>query len=669
MSENYNDKNIKQILESENVPEELKPESIKIMLDKFSGERKKKIKFKRTAMRVIPIAAAFAVTVSTAFGYMLKYNHDGDKCIVPESSLSAAASIDSIKYADDYTEVYEYFKRAEKKASKINTNSLRKEIAEPDKIINEEAGVLGEGDISSNQKKEYSDTYNQESGVLEADIVKTDGNNIYYAYGDTIKYAQVKDGKFIKTNNFYNNCGDVNDMYLYKNMLVVISTVYNMGGVDEEYSYCGIEECSTSISFYSSGDNPQLIGSYSQEGRYNDVRLTDNGYLYLISNAEKYYNSKEITTEEFKEFIPSYSVNDEVKYVEPDCIMIPEYCPDIMYSSSAFTNISAFNLNSENPIEPTDVKSVAGISSNVYCSYENLYLTYGYEDTTITRFSIKDGTVIPQAAGTVKGYVNDQFSMSEYNGYFRIATTINTWDNPWRDVFVSESQDDYNNCLYILDMELREVGKIKDFGLNEMIKSVNFQGSIAYIVTFRQTDPLYAVDLSNPKNPVIMDEFKINGFSSYMQKWSDNLLAGFGSSANDEGNITGVKLTMFDNTDPENLSALDSVEINSDNVGYVLSDAVWDRKALLIDSEKNIIGFPVTEGTYIDNNDNSESYYIFYSFKDGHFNLLNKIKNDNEYDSFNRSIIIGEYVYVLSNLEFKSADLATFQNVQSVTFS
>lgn len=668
MSENYNDKNIKKILESENVPEELKPESIKIMLDKFSGERKKKIKFKRTAMRVIPIAAAFAVTVSAAFGYMLKYNHDGDKCLVSESSLNDADSVDSMKYAADYSEVYDYFKRAEKKASKIKTNgfSLGKDIAESDEIMNEEAETLNDVDASIEQKKEYSDTYNQESGVLEADIVKTDGNNIYYAYGDTIKYAQVKDGKFLKTNNFYNTGGDVNDMYLYNNMLVVISTVYGEEDMDDEYNCCASEEISTCISFYSSGDNSQFIGSYSQEGMYNDVRLTDNGYLYIISNTEKYYNSKEITSEDFEEFIPSYSVNNKVKYVEPSCIMIPEYCPDDMYSSSAFANISAFNLNSENPFEPTDVKSVAGFSGTIYCSYENLYLTYGYEDTEITRFSINSGKITPQASGKVKGYVNDQFSMSEYNGYLRIATTVNMRNNSWNGVF-GDSQD-YNNYLYVLDMELREVGKVKDFGLDEMIKSVNFQGDTAYIVTFRQTDPLYAIDLSDPHNPVIMDEFKINGYSSYMQKWSDNLLLGFGQSADNDGTLTGVKLTMFDNTDPENLSALDTVEINSDNEGYVLSDAVWERKALLIDTDKNIIGFPVTEGTYNENSTNSESYYIFYSFKDGHFNYLNKVQNDMEYDSFNRSIIIGEYIYMLSNLQFKSADMATFENTQTVIF-
>lgn len=683
MSENFNNKNIKKILESENVPQELKPESIKIMLDKFSGEIKKKISFKRTAMKIIPIAAAFAVTVSAAFSYMLKYNHDCDKCLVPESSLSAGDYVDSIKYAADYKEVYDYLKLAEKKESQLNSNSygsdkgitIEAEEVMEDAVQEDLNNQENSADISSEQKKDYSDTYNQESGVLEADIVKTDGNNIYYACGNTINAANVKDGKFLNTIQFHKAEEIINDMYLYNNILVVISLADNFEENGEINDYCGLIYNDTCISFYTAGEYPQLIGTYTQEGSYNDVRLTDNGYLYLVSNTEKYYSSNDFTSEEFEKYIPRYSVNEAVKYVEPDCIMIPEYSSDNTYYSRTFANISAFNLNAEKPYEPTDIKSVAGYSGNVYCSYENLYLTYGYEDTEITRFSINSGKITPQASGKVKGYVNDQFSMSEYNGYFRIATTVNMRTNSWNEIFGNSK--DYNNYLYVLDMELRETGKIKDFGIDETIKSVNFQEDTAYIVTFRQTDPLYAIDLSDPQKPVIIDEFKINGYSSYMQKWSDNLLLGFGQSADDDGKITGVKLTMFDNTDPENLSAIDTVEIKADNETglsneYVSSEAVWERKALLIDSEKNIVGFPVTKENYdtyeIISESYYESYYVFYSYKDGRFNYLNEIKNDMEYDSFDRAIIIDDYIYMLSGLQFKSVDISTFQSIESAEF-
>ena len=263
MSENYNDKNIKKILESENVPQELKPESIKIMLDKFSGERKNKINFKRTAMRVIPIAAAFAVTVSAAFGYMLKYNHDGDKCLVSESSLNDADSVDSMKYAADYSEVYNYFKLAEKKASRIKSNGyygydiVEDEVMADGAIaedsVQEEEVNQNSVNVSSQQKKDYSDTYNQETGVLEADIVKTDGNNIYYACGNVINAANVKDGKFLNTIQFHKDEEAINDMYLYNNILIVISSANNFSedvNYGEENDCCGLIYNDTCISFY-----------------------------------------------------------------------------------------------------------------------------------------------------------------------------------------------------------------------------------------------------------------------------------------------------------------------------------------------------------------------------------------------------------------------------------
>ena len=349
MSENYNDKNIKKILESENVPQELKPESIKIMLDKFSGERKNKINFKRTAMRVIPIAAAFAVTVSAAFGYMLKYNHDGDKCLVSESSLNDADSVDSMKYAADYSEVYNYFKLAEKKASRIKSNGyygydiVEDEVMADGAIaedsVQEEEVNQNSVNVSSQQKKDYSDTYNQETGVLEADIAKTDGNNIYYACGNVINAANVKDGKFLNTIQFHKDEEAINDMYLYNNILIVISSANNFSedvNYGEENDCCGLIYNDTCISFYTSGEYPQLIGTYTQEGSYNDVRLTDNGYLYLVSNTEKYYSSKDFTSEEFEKYMekeiheqPEVTKKMMNEYIDDDSKDVIKGMPDL----------------------------------------------------------------------------------------------------------------------------------------------------------------------------------------------------------------------------------------------------------------------------------------------------------------------------------------------------
>lgn len=692
-----NDKNIKKILESEKIPSELEPESVKIMLDKFAGKQKRKITVKRRMMKIMPVAAAFVVTLSTLAVYSLSVNHDFDKCDdVPEMS-DETVELESLKSAEDYSDVYNYFKQAEKKSYAAEyADEVMDEAAdgiETGGIAGEEEvgmGVNGSSDnsYSGSSQTDYSDTYNQEEGVLEADIVKTDGNYIYYANGDTVNAAVVSNGNFLANYQIQRVNENIEDMYLYNNMLIIISDENYCYG-DDMCDYAFIEDTKTCVSFYSTVDSPELMYTYTQDGWYNDVRLTSDGYMYLITNDEKYYDSEDLTADDYQLYIPKYTVNGSEKYVESGCIMIPDYYPDDFYSYFSFTNISAFNLNGTDICQPTDIKAIAGYSDTIYCSSENLYVTFGYEDTEITRFAISEGTIIPQASGKVKGYVRNQFSMSEYDGYFRIAVTEDTWRDSWSFFGMEFGSDtDYNNTVYVLDMNLNTVGSITDFGLNETIKSVNFSGDKAYVVTFRQTDPLYAIDLSNPQNPVIMDEYKINGYSSYMQKWGDGLLLGFGPNADEDGIVDGVKLTMFDNSDPDNLKELSTVEVTaqSDNE-YISSDASWERKALIIDPEKNIIGFPVrkeswTTDYYDDDYDYDEysreyfyeEYYAFYSFENGSLKPLGNIyydqqANEEYYSAFDRAVIIGDYVYLLSGTQFKSADIQTFTDVKSVIFN
>jgi uncharacterized secreted protein with C-terminal beta-propeller domain len=175
-----------------------------------------------------------------------------------------------------------------------------------------------------------------------------------------------------------------------------------------------------------------------------------------------------------------------------------------------------------------------------------------------------------------------------------------------------------------------------------------------------------------------MDEFKINGYSSYMQKWGDGLLLGFGPDADDSGRTTGLKLTMFDNSDPDNLKELSTITINSSgDETYsedISSDAVWERKALIIDPQKNIIGFPVYRGIWNATTEiyTSKQYYSFYSFENGMLNSLGDIYFDMNSDCevmYNRAVMIGEYVYMLSCDEFKSADIATFKDLKTVQFN
>lgn len=745
MSVNYNDENVKKILESEKIPERLEPENIKKLLDDTNAAgRRKKIRQSKM-LRIVSAAAAFALVIGTSAYFLKPAVFSTNKPAVfstnnfiKNADIKASASVESMKPAVKYGDIYSYFHAASNfnKFSDFISGAFtgghkkNTDVMENGGVVGGEAfddmseeseefagesiqlgGAAENADIPSvsltgselKQKKEYSDTYNQEEGVLEADIVKTDGERIFYASNDTISVAKVDSGKFSKSykTNISSLLGKndeditfyLNDMYIYNNKLILICSAHNFGNIStyEENEVCGDYSIwyisDTYVLTVSIGDQLTLDGYYIQDGCYNDVRLMANGYMYLVTNDEKTLDFKKTTEKDIGTYIPEYCVNGECGYVPADDIMIPREKLREVYDYVSYVNLAGLDLNSDTPWQPVDMKSIAGYSNNIYCSQKNLYIASGYEETEITRFSLENGAINIMASGKVKGYVNDQFSMSEYNDYFRIAVT--------------ENNANRNNAVYVLGMDMKVVGSVSDFGINEQIKSVNFSGDMAYVVTFRNTDPLFAIDLSDPANPKLLDELKISGYSTYMQKWSDGLLVGFGAEADENnGGVTGVKLTMFDNSDPENLKAVDYVSITGSKEErvfdggkidyieeYVSSEGTYERKALYIDPERNIIGFPIQRNHYYyrynydyeydygydydDGKQNVVSSYMFYSFDNG--NLVFKGELKKEYDvadaaneSFSRAVYIDGYLYVVSADMFKSADAVTFKQVDSL---
>lgn len=722
MSMKYNDENVRKILQSEKIPERLEPENIKKMLDGGShAENRKKIR-QRKMLRIVSAAAAFAVVFSTSVYFIKPVLYEKGIFYKTECSDSMYYSVESMKPAAQYSDVYSYFYRASKFTKlkdKIfggfsnKSDNTELEIYEEDaEIAQDEAGNYNDGNMSDGaitngaetgevQQNDYSDTYSQETGVLEADIVKTDGNNIFYASGDTLCVSQVENGNFIDPHKTdvsdilgFSYEGYIQDMYVCNGKLVVICEYYKPGAGDYNGDIIYGDTCyawngtlDTYAIIFDISDRLTLSGYYVQDGSYNDVRLMADGYLYLVTNKDIYVDYDSTSEDDYEDYIPQYCVDGESCYVQPEDIMIPTQGLKEVYDYISFVNVTGLDLNSETPCQPVDAKSIAGYSNTIYCSQNNLYVVSGYEESEITRFAVSGGTVTPQASGKVKGHVNDQFSMSEYNGYFRIAVTEDTWEEYNDGETASSTMISQKNSVYVLDMGMSVVGSIGDFGLNEEIQSVNFNGDIAYVVTFRQTDPLYAIDLSDPADPVILDEFKITGYSSYMQKWGDGLLLGFGVEADEEtGWQSGIKLTMFDNSDPNDLQAIDSTVLSRGASGYVYSEAVYERKALFIDPEKNLIGFPIekyyetwveeTDETGADNayfEKSTEQSYQFYSFENGNFVWKGEIGKENTsddiwYENFRRVVYIDGYLYAVSDNEFKSVNAVTFSKADVVDF-
>ena len=213
------------------------------------------------------------------------------------------------------------------------------------------------------------------------------------------------------------------------------------------------------------------------------------------------------------------------------------------------------------------------------------------EKTVIHKIAINKGKLEYKVFGEVAGKALNQFSMDERGGYFRIATTKNrTWSR-----FAEDGRQESYNNLYVLDEDLKIVGTLEGLARGERIYSVRFMQGRAYMVTFRQTDPLFVIDLKDPKNPKVLGKLKIPGFSNYLHPYDENTLIGIGKETGESewgGVITkGIKLSLFDVSDVANPKEIDKYELGGRGSDSI---ALSDHKAFLFSRDKNLLVIPVS---------------------------------------------------------------------------
>jgi len=291
------------------------------------------------------------------------------------------------------------------------------------------------------------------------------------------------------------------------------------------------------------------------------------------------------------------------------------------------------------------------------------------ERTIIHRISISDGEITYEAQGDVPGFVNNQFSLSEHDGYLRVSTTTQGW--MIRSYIGNvESQ----NNVYVLDMDLDIVGSVEDLASGEQIYATRFIGDKCYLVTFKQIDPFFVIDLSDPTNPEVLGELKIPGFSTYLHPYDETHIIGIGR---DGGK---VKISLFDVSDMSNPVELSKYEIENDETGWgwTQSSALYEHKAFLFDKEKNLLVMPV--GDY-----SKQSAYVFDVSIDGGIKLKGTVTHNHEdqseqeddetiyyynYDygnSIKRTLYIEDVLYTISDNMVKMNDLNTLSEINSVT--
>ena len=606
-------------------PESLSEENIKAKLEKGT-KVSNVIKFKPNNKRFVKSAVSIAAAIALVVVSISAVNHFSSKVTDNESTITT--SNDDIIYFSSREEIDKLMKErleTEKSGSGLLVKNFEKSAEDAEVASDGSSGKMNYGkSVGAGSGASHSDTYKQVDTVDEADIVKTDGKYIYYLSGceREIVIVSAENGKTKKASRIkLNDDSEPRDIFVKDNTLVLIASGIRYTD-KKEYEYKTI----TTVKAYDIKDrsNPKEKYSYSQSGYYNSSRMIGD-CVYIISNETNFYYVK-------NRIYPCATDKDgEFKEISPGNI-----CAIREGKGGNYTVIGALDVSNGNKKK---TKAVIGATDEIYCSENNLYITginYDFNsytfnsECTIVKISLDKTNINIKATGRVKGNVNDQYSMDEKDGYFRIATTKQT-----------QKGNDIN-VLYVLDEKLNEVGRVNSFAKNEHIEAVKYIGDMAYVITYEQTDPLFIIDLSDPENPDILGEVKISGFSTMLVPVDEKTLLGIGYSTeeNEFGEATnGLKLALFDISNPAKPKVIGEKEFEG-----VDSEVQYEPKALVVNSEKNYYAIPATFDDY-----ESQGALVF-SVKNGKIKMLKEFKSDRLIES-DRCLYIDDDIYVLDTYE------------------
>ncbi len=571
----------------------------------------------------------------------------------------------------------------------------------------------------------YSTTNIQVAGVDEPDIVKTDGIYLYVLAKQSVfiikAYPAVE--ATILSKITINNV-TISNIFIRGDDLVVF------GDTSWYYPYPILEgelkeemispdiwwdgTTQTVINIYNINDrtNPILDKEIRIDGGYFNARLIDEN-VYVVATEYTYNIYYAIDEKNYTLNVPKISIDNISQNISPTDI----YYVDVPEISNSMTHVISLNLDTRDVVQKS---FLLGSSQTMYVSKNNIFLAsihYPYyslfrtpgsissistqETTILHKISIDAGDVSYIAQGEVPGRILNQFSMDEYNGFFRIATTIG---NNWIEDTLS------SNNIYILDENLKQISQIEDIAPGESIYAVRFLGNRAYLVTFVQVDPLFTIDLSNPYNPRILGELKIPGYSEYLHPYDENHIIGIGKEVDPTIDadkvhtpgaiyytaILGLKLALFDVSDIKNPIEQTKIVIGDRGTD---SPALYDHKAFLFDKEKELLVIPVSlyeisqevKDRYI-NSEGREALFGEFTFQGAYIYGLNHIngfeykgrithqspdqmQNPSDYywywgqsnTDITRTLYIDNILYTISNEMVKMNNLNDLSEINSVT--
>ncbi|KQX48511.1 beta-propeller domain-containing protein [Paenibacillus sp. Root444D2] len=607
------------------------------------------------------------------------------------------------------------------------------------------AGAAAVQDSARAAAPDYSSTNVQVQGVDESDVVKTDGTYIYTVNKQRIVVTQAYPADQMKVLSILDFPGNQDTQFQPSEIYVDDKHLIVLGNSYQNYKripYDGAEgatemkmilpmrsQGTAKVMVYDLTDRSslKLVKEAELEGNYVSSRKIGSS-LYFISNKYvNYYQYREMADKEKAKTALTPAYRDSAAGDSFTSIPLNQvyYLPKALEPN--YVLIGGINLNELK--QTMNVTSYLGSGQNVYASEENLYVAVtNYEqmrihplripagapaqgirigepneasqpyelpkqETIIYQFGLNAGKAEYKNTGKVPGRLLNQFSMDEHNGHFRLATT--TGEMGRTDDGISK------NHIFILDGNLKEKGKIENIAPGERIYSTRFMGDRAYMVTFKNTDPLFVMDLKDPAKPQLLGALKIPGYSDYLHPYDENHIIGFGKDTIEVDNknlngpqsiayYQGMKVALFDVTDVNNPKEKFKELIGDRGTD---SELLHNHRALLFNKEKNLLSFPVNvmkidpsqttnnpkmpasaygnfafQGAYVYNLDLEKGF----QFRGGITHLSQEdLQKAGQYvhagdKQVQRVLYIGETLYTVSNGLIKANDLNTLQEKNSV---
>ena len=450
----------------------------------------------------------------------------------------------------------------------------------------------------SSGEPSYSTTNIQVEGVDEADIVKTDGDYIYVLSGQALKIIDIKqEGE----GNPHSIVAEVEIDFYATEMLLSLKPEAedNLSDTLIIIGQEGWQQLRLAQVNIDDRKSPELTADFVIDGNYAGIRLTDN-IVRLVTTSQPLgfdwetpsgsglraadkaleANKEIIRNSDLSNWVPAYKDNLKENPEVDSLIDCSQMLVPHVFSGLNTLSIMTFNASEKLDTGGWRAIGLAADGQSIYATADHVYVAtteltdeapaddpaaesrtalaadlktiihkFGIERPRSSESEAEASRELPllahpiyMASGEVAGTLLNQFSMDEYQGDLRVAVTIEN--------FRENTQENHIKVLRPEQGILEEIGTIAGLGIDERIFAVRFMGPQAYIVTFRQIDPLYALDLSDPTDPKALGELKITGFSSYLHPVGENLLLGIGQEADQDGIIEGLQISLFDTSDP-----------------------------------------------------------------------------------------------------------------------